>query len=548
MEPGTYRVFVAIVGDETCDEAVRGFRLSQAVFPFAQVVGELTVSPCVDGPLLNVPSIVRGSTRDLEPTWTPPCLDGVVHSSPSAWYRIVGTGNTVTLSTCAGQGFDTLLRVYRGRCDDLVCVAGSDDACGLRSRVTFASEEGVEYLVLVRGYNEDAFGEFDLAVGDGTPALGEPDVFRNEGTWRADDLGIPSNLGGLFFSDDGRFVFVVGAADTSSSALYAVDLTRDPETGAVTDLGPAEDVRVVFESTVSGLDTGFAWGPERTLFHNYWPAHQLAQRPAGIDGKEVLFPMEPLGIPESISGVAFSPFRVDDGTQFGTLQVSVWGNGSIFDVPLRRSRPGIFEPIRAELFCRVSRGAGAFRYIPTGHHAGDILYAEWNAGALVRLSIDPATGLPIDRETSVPTLATTTPELNLFAADALGVWGLAFDPVTNDLFLTTWGRRPSDVIQRIGGFPVNESRFKRGEANGDGDVDISDPIAILGYLFLGDVAPTCLDALDADDSGDVNLTDAVRVFSFLFLGGAAPPAPGARQCGPDPTADGLECKGLAACD
>ncbi len=87
------------------------------------------------------------------------------------------------------------------------------------------------------------------------------------------------------------------------------------------------------------------------------------------------------------------------------------------------------------------------------------------------------------------------------------------------------------------------ARFRRGDAIEDGALDITDPIAALGYLFLGAEAPACLDALDADDSGAVDVTDPIYALSYLFLGGPRLAEPGAERCGIDPTADDLgDCR------
>jgi len=79
--------------------------------------------------------------------------------------------------------------------------------------------------------------------------------------------------------------------------------------------------------------------------------------------------------------------------------------------------------------------------------------------------------------------------------------------------------------------------FRRGDANGDAKVNITDPIQVLGYLFLGGTRPACFDAADADDNGALELTDAVRVLGYLFLGSGTIPAPGPDACGADPTPD-----------
>jgi hypothetical protein len=84
--------------------------------------------------------------------------------------------------------------------------------------------------------------------------------------------------------------------------------------------------------------------------------------------------------------------------------------------------------------------------------------------------------------------------------------------------------------------------FRRGDANSSGQVDLSDAVFVLNFLFLGGSDPACLDAADADDNGSLELTDPVRILNVLFLGGTPIPAPGMTVCGPDGTEDGLGCE------
>lgn len=91
-----------------------------------------------------------------------------------------------------------------------------------------------------------------------------------------------------------------------------------------------------------------------------------------------------------------------------------------------------------------------------------------------------------------------------------------------------------------------EPPFRRGDANGDGSLDLSDAVFTLGFLFLGGPTPVCLKSTDADDSGGVDLSDAVYVLNHLFQGGASPPEP-FLACGLDPTEDKLECDIYPAC-
>lgn len=72
---------------------------------------------------------------------------------------------------------------------------------------------------------------------------------------------------------------------------------------------------------------------------------------------------------------------------------------------------------------------------------------------------------------------------------------------------------------------VSPRRFRRGEANSDGAIDISDPIALLIYLFLGHEEPACLDAGDVNDDGVLNVTDVIHLLNFMFQGGPPPRPP-----------------------
>ena len=86
--------------------------------------------------------------------------------------------------------------------------------------------------------------------------------------------------------------------------------------------------------------------------------------------------------------------------------------------------------------------------------------------------------------------------------------------------------------------------FRRGDANSDCGVQITDAIFTLNFLFVGGSAPRCQDAADTNDDGKVDLADAITVLGYLFLGGAEPPTPGPESPGKDPTLDGLTtCEG-----
>jgi len=91
-------------------------------------------------------------------------------------------------------------------------------------------------------------------------------------------------------------------------------------------------------------------------------------------------------------------------------------------------------------------------------------------------------------------------------------------------------------------------RFRRGDANDDGAVNLSDAVHILSHLFQGGPGAECRDAMDSNDDGALDLSDAVFALNWLFLGGPAPPAPGATTPGFDPTDDPFPCGNAATLD
>jgi trypsin len=82
----------------------------------------------------------------------------------SVWYSWTApSSGQVKVDTCESD-FDTLLGVYTGSpVGSLIPVASSDDACGLRSSVTYTATVGTTYRIAVDGY-DGATGAIDLDI------------------------------------------------------------------------------------------------------------------------------------------------------------------------------------------------------------------------------------------------------------------------------------------------------------------------------------------------------------------------------------------------
>ena len=95
-------------------------------------------------------------------------------------------------------------------------------------------------------------------------------------------------------------------------------------------------------------------------------------------------------------------------------------------------------------------------------------------------------------------------------------------------------------------FAQCEQLFIRGDANANGELDLSDPLITLNFLYSGGDAVKCEDAADTDDNGVLELSDPVHTLQYLFVGDKTLPPPG-ETCGADLTADGIGCADFPPC-
>jgi len=93
---------------------------------------------------------------------------------------------------------------------------------------------------------------------------------------------------------------------------------------------------------------------------------------------------------------------------------------------------------------------------------------------------------------------------------------------------------------------VLDPEFLRGDVNGDGQRSLIDGITFLYRFALILPEGPCHDADDFDDNGSLDLSDAIAIFGYLFINGSPPPAP-FETCGPDTTPDGLNCTSHSHC-
>lgn len=118
---------------------------------------------------LAVPSVTAGTTVGATTDSQAPSCGAAAVTSPGVWYTVVGTGRIITADTCNGTTtYDSKLSAYCTNCTAFQCITGNDDFCGLQSQISWCSQLGDTYHILVHGFG-GATGPFDLTLTDGGP-------------------------------------------------------------------------------------------------------------------------------------------------------------------------------------------------------------------------------------------------------------------------------------------------------------------------------------------------------------------------------------------
>jgi hypothetical protein len=111
-----------------------------------------------------------GSTLSAGNSTALGCSGEVASESVALWYTFVGTGESVTLSTCSSQtNFNTDIRIFSGSCSDFGCVSDiTESDCDGKSMVSFQSAKDEIYYARIGGTNATDAGNFVLEVNPGS--------------------------------------------------------------------------------------------------------------------------------------------------------------------------------------------------------------------------------------------------------------------------------------------------------------------------------------------------------------------------------------------
>lgn len=248
-------------------------------------------------------------------------------------------------------------------------------------------------------------------------------------------LNLPGPLGGLEFSANGAVLYCGTGANGFAGEVRAIPVVRDPVTNKITGFLPATTY-----VAASQIDGGLQFHPNGTLFWTTYSNHTLGQAVPG--GVQASFSLSGTGIPASTGALEFVPAGLPNA---GDLLIASYNAGSLWTLPLTPNGDGTFTPGTATLFAAIPGGTEGFRHIPSGPNAGSIAVVNYGLGTIALLEINLATGMPLLSSGGQPII---TP----FITGVPGAEGLAFDPLTNDFFVSQFGGASS--IYQFSGFPA----------------------------------------------------------------------------------------------
>ena len=158
------------------------------------------------------------------------------------------------------------------------------------------------------------------------------------------------------------------------------------------------------------------------------------------------------------------------------------------------------------------------------------------------INLDPSKAQTIARSQYTLEAGLTSKDFPIDIMFMDGLRGVG-QPVPNVITVAGDTKTANRIINlqiREGEVTPGNKRFRRGDANDDGKVNIADPIWIINELVRQGPPTECKSAADANDDGRVDLSDSMYLITWRFQGGPSPPPP-FPNCGDDPTQDTLPC-------
>jgi len=256
-----------------------------------------------------------------------------------------------------------------------------------------------------------------------------------------DPADVAVNYGDLLFSNDGDLVYLIVDSEIVTGNVMTASVNRNTDGnvigfGAFTQLFAADSI-----------DTGLTFAPnsDTLFFHQY---------DIGIGQRDTADNQETYTIvnyDDDYGGLALIPEQYSNG---GQLLKGDYINNQLWLHDIADDGDDTFTLSPATLVGDLDTFAlGDIEYITAGPLANNIIATDYtfssvdpfNEPAIITVAVDPITGLPNANPVSTP-----------FARGVNEAWGLAFDPITGNLWLIEFG---TYVLTQI---IINDVIFKDG--------------------------------------------------------------------------------------
>jgi len=247
--------------------------------------------------------------------------------------------------------------------------------------------------------------------------------------------GVPTNYGGITFKYDDPDVILIGgnANNSTSGAIYAVDVIRDPVTSRITGF----DGDATLFSTAPNIDGGLAYGPGNVLFYTGYSNNVIGQIKPGSTTPDKITALTALGVTASTGTLQFVP---DGFAGAGSLIVASFNASVYYRTTLTLDGDGTYNFDGFTSIATLPGGPEGMVFLGDDNPLIDmpsLLVSEYGLNRVSLYDLD-VNGVPI-----VGTRQN-------FITGLIGAEGAVVDPITGDFFFSTFGS--SNRLIRVDGF------------------------------------------------------------------------------------------------
>jgi hypothetical protein len=326
--------------------------------------------------------------------------------------------------------------------------------------------------------------------------------------------GVPPSYGGVAISPDNPDVlYIGGAANQGSAAVYRVNLTRDLDGNITGFQGTA-----TFVASAPRIDGGLCFGPGGIMCFTTFSDNQFGQIPEGATAPSRMIPLSPLGVAPSTGTVQYIPAGFPGAGRliFGSYSASSWYTAD--PVP---DSDGSLTLSNMTLRSTTVGGPEGIVYVPAGSPLiafPSVLISEYSSGAIAVYSVD-GHGAPVPGSRQV------------LMSGLVGAEGACIDPFTGQFLFSTFGGGNRVIVIRglARAILCNAADIANtdGAPGADGTLDNGDFFVFISSFFSGCAVPGTIPCGLADiagtsgasnPDGTIDNGDFLRFISLFFQG------------------------------